>query len=59
VGLYEAAARKHMFPCLLQYVEETQSIMGEGFWLYGPDRNVDICKLSFVSRMSNGFRRTR
>jgi 4,5-dihydroxyphthalate decarboxylase len=38
---HETAALKYMLPWLLQHVEETRGIMGDDFWAYGLDPNVD------------------
>lgn len=39
--LYEVAALKYMLPWLLQHVEDTRSIMGDDFWAYGLEPNVN------------------
>jgi 4,5-dihydroxyphthalate decarboxylase len=39
--LYETAALKYMLPWLIQHVEETRSVMGDEYWAYGFEPNVD------------------
>lgn len=38
---HETAALKYMLPWLLQHVEETRGIMGDDFWAYGLDPNIN------------------
>jgi 4,5-dihydroxyphthalate decarboxylase len=39
--MHEAAALKYMLPWLLQHVEETRCLMGDDFWAYGLEPNVN------------------
>ncbi len=40
--LYETAALKYMLPWLIQHVEETRRIMGDDYWAYGLEPNVNV-----------------
>jgi 4,5-dihydroxyphthalate decarboxylase len=39
--LYETAALKYMLPWLIHHVEETRRIMGDDYWAYGLEPNVN------------------
>jgi 4,5-dihydroxyphthalate decarboxylase len=38
--LYQTAALKYMLPWLINHVEETRALMGQDFWPYGLEENV-------------------
>jgi 4,5-dihydroxyphthalate decarboxylase len=39
--LYETAALKYMLPWLIHHVEETRRVMGDDYWAYGLEPNVN------------------
>ena len=39
--LYQTAALKYMLPWLIKHVEETRALMGQDFWPYGLEPNVN------------------
>jgi 4,5-dihydroxyphthalate decarboxylase len=57
--LYEAAALKFMLPWLIQHVEDTRALMGEDFWPYGADANLDTLETFLRYSQEQGLSKRR
>jgi 4,5-dihydroxyphthalate decarboxylase len=57
--LYEAAALKFMLPWLIQHVEDTRALMGEDFWPYGADANLNTLETFLRYSQEQGLSKRR
>jgi 4,5-dihydroxyphthalate decarboxylase len=57
--LYEAAALKFMLPWLIRHVEDTRALMGEDFWPYGVDANLNTLETFLRYSQEQGLSKRR